>query len=80
MPGVGEHLSHPVSPRGSAALGRTAQARAWLMERDHVLPEDVYALAPNVLRHRIGLNYRAEADGVTANQVVDSLLEQVHVA
>ena len=80
LPGVGEHLSHPVSPRGSAALGRTAQARAWLMERDHVLPEDVYALAPNVLRHRIGLNYRAEADGVTANQVVDSLLEQVHVA
>ncbi|MEM7252350.1 MAG: MoxR family ATPase [Pseudomonadota bacterium] len=78
--GVSEHLSHPISPRGSAALGRTAQARAWLMERDHVLPEDVDGLAPDVLRHRMGLSYRAEADGVTADEVVSSLLQQVTVA
>ena len=57
-----------VSPRGSISLARTAQARAWLMERDHVLPEDISALAPNVLRHRMGLTYRAEADGVTPDQ------------
>ncbi|NKC13947.1 MAG: AAA domain-containing protein [Gammaproteobacteria bacterium] len=79
LDGVGEHLSHPVSPRGSVALGRTAQARAWLMERDHVLPEDVAALAGNVLRHRMGLNYRAQADGVTADEVVARLVEQVSV-
>lgn len=77
--GVDEHLSHPVSPRGSVSLARTAQARAWLMERDHVLPEDVYALVPNVLRHRMGLTYRAEADGVTPDQIIQNLLEQVSV-
>jgi MoxR-like ATPase len=77
--GVGEHLSHPVSPRGSISLARTAQARAWLEGRDHVLPEDVMALAPDVLRHRMGLNYRAEADGVRAGAIIDTLLEQVSV-
>jgi MoxR-like ATPase len=77
--GVDEHLSHPVSPRGSMSLGRTAQARAWLLERDHVLPEDVVALAPNVLRHRMGLSYRAEADGVTPDEIIQNLLEQVDV-
>lgn len=77
--GVDEHLSHPVSPRGSVSLGRAAQARAWLLERDHVLPEDVAALAPNVLRHRMGLSYRAEADGVTPDEIIQNLLEQVDV-
>lgn len=77
--GVDEHLSHPVSPRGSVSLGRTAQARAWLLERDHVLPEDVAALAPSVLRHRMGLSYRAEADGVTPDEIIRNLLEQVDV-
>ncbi|MGI9493223.1 MAG: AAA family ATPase [Geminicoccaceae bacterium] len=77
--GVDEHLSHPVSPRGSVSLGRTAQARAWLLERDHVLPEDVVALAPNTLRHRMGLSYRAEADGVTPDEIIQNLLEQVDV-
>ena len=80
LSGVDEHLSHPVSPRGSVSLARTAQARAWLMERDHVLPEDIVALAPNVLRHRMELTYRAEADGVTPDRIIQSLLEQVSVA
>ncbi len=79
LSGVDEHLSHPVSPRGSISLARTAQARAWLMERDHVLPEDISALAPNVLRHRMGLTYRAEADGVTPDHIIGNLLEQVSV-
>ncbi len=80
LEGVGEHLSHPVSPRGSVSLARTSQAHAWMLERDHVLPEDVCALVPDVLRHRMGLTYRAEADGVTADQVVQNLLEQTRVA
>jgi len=77
LTGVGEHLSHPVSPRGTIMLARTAQARAWLRGRDHVLPEDVQALAPDVLRHRIGLSYRAEADGVAPGDVIAALLDQV---
>jgi MoxR-like ATPase len=79
LAGVDEHLSHPVSPRGSVSLARTAQARAWLNDRDHVLPEDVYAQVPSVLRHRMGLTYRAEADGVTPDQIIESLLEQISV-
>ena len=77
--GVGEHLSHPISPRGSIALARTAQARAWFEGREHVLPEDVQMLAPNVLRHRMGLSYRAEADGVQPDTIINTLLDQVNV-
>ena len=79
LDGVGEHLSHPISPRGSIALARTAQARAWLKGRDHVLPDDVQALAANALRHRMGLTYRAEADGVRPDAIIDALLEQIDV-
>ncbi|MEL7153003.1 MAG: MoxR family ATPase [Pseudomonadota bacterium] len=77
IPGVGEHLSHPISPRGSIGLARTAQVRAWLEGRDHVVPEDVILMAPEALRHRMGLTYRAEADGVHAGQIVETLLERV---
>ncbi|MEM7744795.1 MAG: MoxR family ATPase [Pseudomonadota bacterium] len=77
--GVGEHLSHPISPRGTILLARAAQARAWLHQRDYVTPEDVVALAPDVLRHRIGLTYRAEADGVPPDRIVAKLLEVVDV-
>ena len=77
--GVGEYLSHPASPRGTIMLARTAQARAWLRGRDHVLPEDVQTLASDVLRHRIGLTYRAEADGVEPGAVIAALLDAVDV-
>ncbi|HKK35358.1 MAG TPA: AAA family ATPase [Paracoccaceae bacterium] len=77
VPGVGEHLAHAVSPRGALALVRTGQARAWLEGRDHVLPEDVADVAHDVLRHRIGLSHRAEADGVRADAVVARLLDAV---
>jgi MoxR-like ATPase len=75
--GVGEHLSHPISPRGSIGLARVAQVRAWLEDRDHVIPEDVILMAPEALRHRMGLTYRAEADGITAGEIVTTLLERV---
>ncbi|MEM7188598.1 MAG: MoxR family ATPase [Pseudomonadota bacterium] len=77
--GVGEHLSHPASPRGTIMLARTSQARAWMLGRDHVLPEDVQALAGDVLRHRLGLSYRAEADGVATDDIVKAMVAQVDV-
>ncbi len=76
---VATHLSHAVSPRGTIMLARASQARAWLMGRDHVLPEDIAALAPLVLGHRMGLSYRAEADGITTDSLVARLLETVDV-
>ncbi len=54
------------SPRGSLALDRCSRARAWLKGRDFVTPEDVQAVAPDCLRHRIALSYEATAEGVRA--------------
>ncbi|HEY3321776.1 MAG TPA: MoxR family ATPase [Planctomycetota bacterium] len=68
-----------VSPRGSLALYRTAQARARLLERDHVLPEDVRALAVPVLAHRLMLDNKARYGGIRAEDVVLEILEKVPV-
>ena len=62
------------SPRASLALQAAAKALAWVSGRDHVLPEDVVALAPDVLRHRLLLTYESEADGVTTDDVIKALL------
>jgi MoxR-like ATPase len=68
------------SPRGGIGLDRVSRAHAWLNGRDHVTPEDVQAIAHDVLRHRIMLTYEASASGVTADQVVAEVLKLVAVA
>ncbi|MEQ8346992.1 MAG: AAA family ATPase [Sneathiellaceae bacterium] len=68
------------SPRGTIALDLAARARAWLDGRAYATPDDVQAVAPDVLRHRILLTFEAEADGVTADEVVDRLLGAVPLA
>ena len=68
------------SPRGAIGLDRCARAYAWLQGRDQVLPDDVKAIAHPVLRHRITHSYEANADGVSANTVLDELLRHVAVA
>ncbi|GAA0821532.1 MoxR family ATPase [Colwellia sp. D2M02] len=73
-------LAFGASPRATIALDRCARARAWLHNRDFVSPEDIQAVFHNVLRHRILLSYQAEAEGITANQVLDHLLTLVAVA
>ncbi|KGE04255.1 AAA family ATPase [Pseudohaliea rubra] len=67
------------SPRGGLALDRCARVRAWLDRRDHVLPEDVRASAHDCLRHRLILSYDAEAEGVSADAIIDRLLATVAV-
>ncbi|MGI9494132.1 MAG: AAA family ATPase [Geminicoccaceae bacterium] len=74
-----QHIAHAVSPRGTLALVRLSQARAWLHRRDHVLPEDVQALAVDALAHRLGLTYRAEAEGAVDRELVEAFLGQVVV-
>ena len=69
-----------VSPRGTLGLERCARAHAWLRERDYVSPDDVQAIAADVLRHRVLLSFEAEADGVDSDAVVQHLLERVPVA
>jgi len=73
-------LSFGASPRATIALDRCARARAWLHNRDFVSPEDIQAVFHNVLRHRILLSYQAEAEGISANKVLDHLLTLVAVA
>lgn len=65
------------SPRGSIALERCARARAWLAGRDFVTPEDVRAVAPDVLRHRLLPSYEATAEGWDGDRLVAELLQRV---
>ncbi|HFD33250.1 MAG TPA: MoxR family ATPase [Gammaproteobacteria bacterium] len=65
------------SPRGTIALDRCARAHAWLSNRDYVAPEDVQAIAYDVLRHRILLTFEAEAEGVTPDDVIQTLIKLV---
>jgi MoxR-like ATPase len=67
------------SPRGTIALDKCARAHAWLKGRDYVSPEDIYAVAYDVLRHRILLTFEAEADGITTDDFIGELLKRVAI-
>ena len=73
------YISFGGSPRASINLALAARAHAMIERRGYVVPEDVRAIAPDVLRHRIGLTYEAEADGVKADDVVREVLNRVEV-
>lgn len=68
------------SPRGTIALERCARAHAWLQGRDFVSPDDVKVVAHDVLRHRILLSFEAEASGMTANKIINELINRVPVS
>lgn len=72
-------LQTGASPRASIALHRASRASAWLAGRDHVTPEDVRSVCHAVLRHRLMLSYEALADQVSADQVIDQVLQLVAV-
>ena len=74
---LAEWLRWGASPRAAIAMERGARALAWLDGRDYVSPDDVQAIAPDALRHRLLLDYTAQARGVTAQDCVDELLRQV---
>ncbi|MCG6966401.1 MAG: MoxR family ATPase [Chromatiaceae bacterium] len=76
---LGDWLRYGASPRATLGLDRCARARAWLAGRDYVSPEDIQAVAPDVLRHRVLLSYQAEAEGRTAQGFVEQLLGRVPV-
>jgi MoxR-like ATPase len=65
------------SPRASLALDKCGRAHAWLAGRDYVDPADIRAIAHDVLRHRLTLTYEAQGEGVTADKVIDTLIELV---
>ena len=72
-------ISYGASPRGSINLGLAAKAQAFLNKRGFVIPEDVRSICKDVLRHRIGLTYEAEAENVNVENVIEEVLKQVNV-
>ncbi len=72
-------ISFGASPRASISLARAARAYAFLRQRGYVIPEDVRAVCHDVLRHRIGLTYEAEANNITADEIISEILNKVEV-
>ena len=73
------YIQYGASPRAIIGLNLAAKALAYFNERDYVLPEDIKDVARDVLNHRILLNYEAEADNITTNQIIDTILKKVAI-
>jgi MoxR-like ATPase len=70
-------IRHGASPRAAIYLMKTARAKAFLEGRDYVLPEDVKSVGMDVLRHRVATTYKAEADDISSEDVVDAIFDRV---
>ena len=77
--GAKRYLNFGASPRASLALYQAGRGLAWLRGQDYVSPALIQELAPDVLRHRIGLTYEAEAEEITTDKIVARVLEQTPV-
>jgi len=76
---LGRWIRFGASPRATIGLERCARAHAWLQGRDYVSPEDIQAIAHNVLTHRVLLSFEAEAEGITPDRFVTEVLSRVAV-
>ncbi|MDH5612771.1 MAG: MoxR family ATPase [Gammaproteobacteria bacterium] len=76
---LGNWSLYGASPRATIALDRCARAHAWLAGRDYVGPDDIQAIAYDVLRHRIILSYEAEAEGITPDKFIKELISRIAV-
>jgi MoxR-like ATPase len=76
---LSDWIQYGASPRATITLDRCARAQAWLAGRDYVIPEDIQSMAFDVMRHRLILNYEAEADGITTNKVISELISRIAV-
>lgn len=79
LPKLEPLISYGGSPRASINLALAAKAYAFLKRRGYVIPEDVRAICPDVLRHRIGLTYEAEAENITTEDIVTEILNTIEV-
>ncbi|MFN4285250.1 MAG: AAA family ATPase [Lacibacter sp.] len=79
LPGLQPLISYGGSPRASINLALAAKAMAFLQQRGFVLPDDVRSIAADVLRHRIGLTYEAEAENISVEEIIRQVLGAVHV-
>ncbi len=72
-----DFVEHGASPRATLAIANLARAKALLAEREYAIPDDVRAVAPLALRHRIDFSYRIAAEGISADRVLESLISSV---
>ena len=72
-------IAFGASPRASISLAKAARAYAFLHNRGYVIPEDIRAVCHDVMRHRIGLTYEAEANNITADEIISNILDKVEV-
>jgi MoxR-like ATPase len=72
-------ISFGASPRASINLALAARAYAFIKRRGYVIPEDIRAVCYDVLRHRIGLSYEAEANNMTSDEIITEILNTVEV-
>ena len=72
-------ISYGGSPRATINMAMAAKAYAFIKRRGYVIPEDVRAVAPDVMRHRIGLTYEAEAENITTEEIINEILNIVEV-
>ena len=79
LPEVKDMITFGCSPRASINLAKAARAYAFIKRRGYVVPEDVRAVAHDVLRHRIGLSYEAEASNITSEEIVSKIINKVEV-
>ena len=79
LPSLKNLIAYGASPRASISLAMAAKAYAFIKRRGYVIPEDVRAVAPDVMRHRIGLTYEAEAENITTEEIINEILNIVEV-
>ena len=79
LPNLNALISFGASPRGSINLAKAAKCYAFIKRRGYVIPEDVRAVVHDVLRHRIGITYEAEAENVTSEDIINSIINEVEV-
>jgi MoxR-like ATPase len=79
LPAFKNMISYGASPRASINLSLAAKAFAFIRRRGYVIPEDVRAICPDVMRHRIGLTYEAEAENVNQDKIIAEILNVVEV-
>ena len=79
LPELKEMMTFGGSPRASINLAKASRAYAFIKHRGYVVPEDVRAMAHDVLRHRIGLSYEAEAADLTTEKIISEIINKVQV-
>ena len=72
-------ISYGGSPRASINLALAAKAHAFMNKRGYVIPDDIKSICKDVMRHRVGLTYEAEAENMTSERIIDDILEVINV-